>query len=153
MDFNLVNGVTSLTMDNNTPLTGFTNLSNNNTIQTLELNNCGFTSFSNLFSTSLPSTLRVFGFDENPIVGSTWPTNAFLNANINNVSMKRCGLNTTSVNRIINNIAATTTATNGTLNLSNIGTTTGTLNSPRDSGSDAALAILEAANWTVTTAP
>jgi len=67
--------------------------------------------------------------------------------------MRRCGLDTTSVNRIINDIAATTTATNGTLNLSNLGVTNGTPNSPRDSGSDDALAILQAANWTVTTAP
>jgi len=153
MDFNLVNGVTTLKMNNNTPLTGFTNLSNNNTIQILVLDKCGFSDVADLFTTTLPSSLTSFSFGWNSITGSTWPTNAFSNSGLYLVRLVRCGLNTTSVNNVINNVYNTTTYTTfvGSIILGpNTDLSLGDPNEPRSSASDTAYDALIAAGWTIT---
>jgi hypothetical protein len=150
VDINLMNGVTNLNMAANSNLTGFTNLSSNSTIQTLTLNSCGFNDWSDLFTTSLPSSLRSFTFTFNNITGTTWPTNAFLNVQLNNVVMRRCGLNTSSIDNIINDIYATTTQLTGALTLGpNAGITLGAPNESRSSASDTAYDALIADGWNI----
>jgi len=150
VDINLMNGVTNLNMSANNNLTGFTNLSSNATIQTLTLNSCGFNDWSDLFTTSLPSSLLSFAFSFNNITGTTWPTNAFLNPQLNNVAMRRCGLNTDSIDNIINDIYATTTQLTGTLTLGpNAGSTLGAPNENRSSASNTAFDSLTGTGWNI----
>jgi hypothetical protein len=150
MNINLVNGVTTLNISNNSTLTVVTNLSNNNTIKSLDVRDCGFTDWTDLFTTTLPSSLTAFTFNNNSISGSTWPTNAFTNPDIKTVSMVKCGLNTTSVDRIINDIYITTTITSGgSLNLGN-SSPTGEPNEPRSDASDTAFDFLNSNGWVVT---
>jgi hypothetical protein len=131
-------------------LTVVTNLSINTTIKSLDIRDCGFTDWADLFTTTLPSSLTAFTFNNNNIAGSTWPSNAFINPSIKTVSMIRCGLNTTSVDRIINNIYLTTTITSGgILNLGNSGPS-GEPNEPRSAASDTAFNFLNSNGWVVT---
>jgi hypothetical protein len=154
MDFNLVSGVTTLRMNNNAPLTGFTNLSNNNTVQILELYECGFSDVADLFTTTLPSSLTSFSFSWNSITGSTWPTNAFSNPGLYFVELIRCGLNTTSVDNIINDVYNTSTVTTGARSII-LGPNTdnpslGDPNQNRSLASDTAYDALIAAGWNIT---
>jgi hypothetical protein len=66
--------------------------------------------------------------------------------------MRRCGLTTTSVDNIINDLAATTTVA-GTLNLSNDGVTNGNLNLPRSAASDTGYNTLISLGWNITLVP
>jgi hypothetical protein len=154
VNFNLVNGVTTLRMNNNAPLTVFTNLSNNNTVQILVLDECGFSDVADLFTTTLPSSLTSFSFSWNSITGSTWPTNAFSNPGLYFVELIRCGLNTTSVDNIINNVYNTTTFTTfiGSIILgpNTDNPSLGDPNQNRSLASDTAYDALIAAGWNIT---
>jgi len=69
------------------------------------------------------------------------------------VNMRRCGLNTDSINNIINNIHNTNTLTSGSRQIilgPNSGSSFGDPNESRSSASDTAYAALIAAGWTIT---
>jgi hypothetical protein len=150
-DIDLVNGATSLYLNGMPTLTGLTNLSSNSTISNLQIQNCGFTALTNIFTTTLPSSLTILNMSFVNVTGSTWPTNAFSNINLGEVRLRRCGLNSTSIDNIINDIYATTTVSNGDLILGpNAGSSISTPNESRSSASQTAYDALIAAGWTIT---
>jgi hypothetical protein len=114
------------------------------------MSECLLTDIYDVITTTFPSTIRVLNLSFNNLSSSTWPINSFTNPSMNNVFLRRAGLSSTSVDNIINDIAATVTVS-GTLSLGpNAGSSFGQPNGSRTSASDTSYDELIALGWNIT---
>lgn len=150
-DFNLISGATLVQLDGNL-MTGVTNLSLNNTIQTLDIAGNKFYNSLDIFTSNTPTSLTSFYCNRNNLL-TGWTTSFSASTGLTYITFDSSNLNTTAVDFILSDIRNNSTVNGGTLDL--YSASTGKPASPTGGYSNPDLLVLTASprNWIVTVKP